>query len=97
MLELERLVVLTLARAHECGIAAHARASYVCALHREGAPPLHVSFLSFPRILEFITEMNPTSASVEGGRGEDISALSEAVSEAMEGESVPAPPSVTLH
>jgi hypothetical protein len=95
MLELDRLDVLTFSYVHQCGIAAHARAPYVCILHPRGAPPLYISFVSFERILEYIVEMSPTTATVQGGRGEDISALSEAVSEAM-GESAPTPP-VTLH
>lgn len=96
MLELRHLTVLSLARAHQCGIAAHARASYVCALHREGAPPIHISFESFERILEFVAEMNPRTASVEGGRGEDVTALVDALDEALI-QFIPTPTSVSLH
>lgn len=97
MLELERLIVLTLSRARECGIAAHARASYVCALFREEAPPIHISFESFERILQFIGEMNPRTASVEGGRGEDVTALVDALGEALI-QSMSSPPlNVTWH
>jgi hypothetical protein len=96
-IELLHLEILTLSRVHESGIAAHASAPHLCVLHRSGAEPLHVWFASFSRILEFITEMNPRTASVEGGRYEDVTALNDVLGEAMI-QSMPAPLiSLTLH
>jgi hypothetical protein len=96
MLELKHLTVLTLRRARESRVPAHNLAQFVCIMERDGAPSLAVSFVSVERVLDFIDQMQPPSIRIDGASGEDISALCEALSEAMI-QSMPAPLRVTLH